>query len=141
MADIVDRGTRSRMMSGIRGKNTKPELRVRRFLHARGYRYRLHVRDLPGRPDIVLPRYHIAIQVHGCFWHRHQDCKYAYNPRSRRRFWNRKFSENVVRDEATDAALGELGWKLITVWECETGSEKALRVALRRLLRRSKTAP
>lgn len=126
MADIVDRATRSRMMSGIRGKNTKPELLVRRFLHRAGLRFRLHSRGLPGRPDIVLPRFRTVVFVHGCFWHRHRGCRYCYTPTSNRQFWLEKFERNVARDRANHAALTRLGWRVILVWECETANEKRL---------------
>lgn len=118
MVDVVDGATRSRMMAGIRGKNTKPELIVRRYLHACGYRFRLHRRDLPGRPDLVLPKYKLAIFVHGCFWHRHEGCSYATFPKTRRLFWEEKLSGNVRRDQGQLASLNAMGWRVITVWEC-----------------------
>lgn len=129
--DIVDTATRSRMMSGIKGRNTRPELIVRRFLHASGYRFRLHRRDLPGSPDIVLSRFKTCIFVHGCFWHRHQDCRYATTPKTRTEFWNAKFDANVERDNRAKAALVALGWQVITVWECELKRPEA---ALKRVL-------
>lgn len=119
MADIVDKATRSKMMAGIGGKNTKPELALRRALHARGFRFRLHVGSLPGKPDIVLPRYRAAILVHGCFWHRHADCRFATTPATRPEFWQAKFDQNVQRDLRTTVALRELGWRVGTVWECD----------------------
>src|SRR5690554_2960017 len=97
--DIVDESTRSRMMSAIGGRNTKPEIIVRKFLHARGFRFRLHVKDLPGRPDIVLPKWKACVFVHGCFWHRHANCRYATTPKTRPEFWAEKFRENVARDQ------------------------------------------
>ena len=100
MTDIVDSQTRSRMMSGIRGKNTKPELALRRSLHALGFRYRLHAKGIPGKPDIVMPKYRAVIFVHGCFWHRHAGCRYATVPATRPEFWATKFDANVVRDVA-----------------------------------------
>lgn len=118
MADIVDRATRSRMMSGIRGKNTQPELALRRALHQKGFRYRLHVADLPGRPDIVLPQYRAAIQVHGCFWHRHEGCRFCTNPASNASFWRKKFSQTVERDRRTTSKLLQDGWRIAVVWEC-----------------------
>ena len=126
MADIVDRATRSRMMSAIRSKNTDPELRVRRHLHRSGLRFRLHDARLPGRPDIVLARYRTVIQVHGCFWHRHDRCEFAYTPSSNRRFWTKKFRENVERDARSERQLRELGWRVIVVWECEISSSRRL---------------
>lgn len=118
--DIVDQATRSRIMAAIRGKNTGPEIAVRRFLHAHGYRFRIHRKDLPGKPDIVMPKLRTCIFVHGCFWHRHPDCKYAYTPKSRLDFWLPKFAKNVERDEVAQAALSALGWNVTVVWECET---------------------
>ena len=119
---MVDRLTvreRSWNMSRIRGKDTKPEIAVRSILHRMGYRFRLHRRDLPGNPDIVLPKYHTVILVHGCFWHRHRGCKYAYTPKSRVDFWQKKFTENVERDKRNRKALRQEGWKVVVVWECE----------------------
>lgn len=118
MADIVDARTRSRMMSGIRGKDTHPEVLLRRALHARGFRYRLHVRGLPGRPDLVLPKYGAVILVHGCFWHRHAGCRYATVPKTRAEFWNAKFRRNIERDRLDHRALLDAGWRVATVWEC-----------------------
>jgi len=118
MVDIVDTATRSRMMAGIRGKDTKPELLLRHAMHARGFRYRLHDRKLPGRPDLVFPRYHAAVLVHGCFWHRHQGCRYATTPATRREFWAEKFHANVLRDQRKHQALREAGWRVAVVWEC-----------------------
>ncbi|MFA7292503.1 MAG: very short patch repair endonuclease [Rhodocyclaceae bacterium] len=122
MVDVVDKATRSRMMSGIRGKDTKPELVVRRYLHSRGLRFRLHVADLPGKPDIVLPRFRKVVFVHGCFWHQHAGCKYATKPSSRADFWANKLSDNVARDQYQINALNELGWTVVIVWECELRS-------------------
>lgn len=117
--DIVDASTRSRMMASIRGKNTRPERTVRQALHAAGLRFRLHPTDLPGRPDIVLPGRRIAILVHGCFWHRHCGCRFATVPTTRSEFWRAKFAANVARDARKVAELGELGWRVVTLWECE----------------------
>ena len=119
MADIVNRATRSRMMAAIRGKNTKPELIARRFLHQSGLRFRLHRRDLPGRPDIVLPKYRSVVNVHGCFWHQHPGCRFAYKPASNSAFWETKFGRNLERDRKNDRELRQLGWKVLTLWECE----------------------
>lgn len=109
-------------MSRIRGKDTTPEVAVRSALHRLGYRFRLHRRDLPGRPDIVLPKHGTVIFVHGCFWHRHARCRYAYTPKSRVEFWQRKFQQNVERDRRVQRELRRLGWKVIVVWECETAN-------------------
>lgn len=119
MVDVVDKATRSRMMSGIQGKNTKPELLVRKYLHSKGLRFRLHAKDLPGKPDLVFPKYKAVVFVHGCFWHRHPGCKYATKPQTRTEFWNHKLSENVRRDSYQVAALEGLGWRVFVVWECE----------------------
>jgi len=124
MPDIVSPEVRSRMMRGIRNRDTGPEMVVRRFLHSRGYRYRLNVRELPGCPDIVLPRYRTAVFVHGCFWHRHQGCRFAYRPKSRAEFWASKLDANAARDARDQKRLEELGWAAVVVWECETGSER-----------------
>lgn len=118
MTDIVDKQTRSRMMAGIRGRNTKPEVVLRRALHARGYRFRLHSTRVPGKPDILLAKYNAAVFVHGCFWHRHAGCKYTTTPSTRREFWQNKFSANVSRDEAVQDALKASGWRVAIVWEC-----------------------
>jgi len=117
--DVVDAATRSRMMAGIRSKNTKPELTVRRYLHGRGFRYRLHTPGLPGSPDVALPKHRVAIFVHGCFWHRHTGCRYATTPASNSEKWETKFRANIDRDVRTSAALQARGWRIIVVWECE----------------------
>ena len=107
------------MMSGIKGKNTKPELLLRSALHAQGFRFRIQRKDLPGKPDIVLPKYKTIIFVHGCFWHRHPGCKYAYTPKSNVEFWTNKLEGNVTRDRLTEQTLEEMGWRVLIVWECE----------------------
>lgn len=117
MVDVVDAATRSRMMSGIRGRNTKPEILIRRLLHRRGFRFRIDVRKLPGRPDIVLPRYRAAIFVHGCFWHGH-DCPLFKWPQTRPEFWREKIARNRANDAKALAALAAQGWRLAIVWEC-----------------------
>lgn len=126
MADVFERDKRSEIMSSIRGRNTKPELVVRRIAHRLGFRFRLHRKDLPGRPDIVFPRYRAVIMVHGCFWHRHPNCKYAYSPKSRVQFWEKKFNDNVARDRRNEVALSDLDWKTMIVWECETKDHAAV---------------
>ncbi len=118
MSDIVDSETRSRMMSRIRGRDTRPELGLRRALHARGLRYRLHDPRLPGRPDIVFPRFRAACFVHGCFWHRHAGCRYATTPATRAAFWAAKFEANVARDARNRIELLAVGWRVAVVWEC-----------------------
>ena len=119
MTDHLTVRERSWNMSRIRGKDTKPEIAVRSLLHHLGYRFRLHRRDLPGNPDIVLPKYKTVVFVHGCLWHRHKNCKYAYNPKSRIEFWQKKLRENVDRDKKNQKALSKKGWKIVVVWECE----------------------
>lgn len=116
--DIVDPQTRSRMMAGIRGSDTRPERILRSGLHALGFRFRLHRRDLPGRPDIVLPRFRAAIFVHGCFWHRHPGCRYTTTPATRPDFWRTKFVQNVERDRRNRDDLLTAGWRVAVVWEC-----------------------
>jgi len=118
VADVVDKQTRSRMMAGIRGKNTKPEIALRKALHAMGFRFRLHDKRLPGRPDIVLPKWKVAIEVHGCFWHRHEGCRYSSTPATRSDFWAEKFAANVARDRRNLEQLLEEGWRTAVVWEC-----------------------
>ena len=118
MADIVDKQTRSRMMAGIKGKDTKPELVLRRALHARGFRYRLHSKTVPGRPDLVFPKHHAIVFVHGCFWHRHEGCRYTTTPSTRPEFWQAKFDANVARDRSVQDQLLDAGWRVATVWEC-----------------------
>lgn len=105
-------------MAGIRGSNTSPEMKVRKLLHRHGFRYRLHCRTLPGRPDIVLPRYKLCIFIHGCFWHRHVGCRYATKPKTREEFWRLKFEQNVKRDIKNQAALLQQGWRVFELWEC-----------------------
>ena len=119
MADKLTSSQRSRCMSRIRGKNTKPEILVRKGLHARGFRFRLHNKKLPGSPDIVLPKYGVAIMVNGCFWHGHKGCRYATKPKTNIEFWETKIARNRHRDEVTTAHLEALGWTVITIWECE----------------------
>lgn len=116
-ADIVTPDVRSRMMAAIRGKNTKPELAIRSALHRHGFRFRLHRKDLPGKPDLVFPRHRAVILVHGCFWHGH-DCHLFRWPKTRRSFWEQKIRSNIVRDEQQRSALANLGWRVATVWEC-----------------------
>lgn len=116
--DIVDAAVRSRMMSSIRGKDTKPEMLVRRYLHARGLRFRVHRRDLPGRPDVVLPKWKAAIFVHGCFWHGHNQCPYFRLPATRTEFWQFKIAGNVARDARAEETLRSMGWRVLVVWEC-----------------------
>jgi len=120
MADVVSPAKRSQMMSGIKGKNSLPEMLVRKALFAMGHRFRLHRRDLPGTPDIAMPGRKIAIFVHGCFWHAHQGCKYAKTPSTRTEFWTSKLQGNVARDRRAAGELAEMGWRVLNVWECST---------------------
>ncbi|MFY2826573.1 very short patch repair endonuclease [Ruegeria sp. MALMAid1280] len=117
----MDKQTRSRMMSGIKGANTKPELLLRRALHARGFRYKIHDRKLPGRPDIVLPKWRVVIEVRGCFWHRHEGCPKANTPATNAAFWREKFLSNIARDRMNADALLASGWRVLIVWECAIG--------------------
>lgn len=120
MADVVSPAKRSQMMSCIKGKHSLPEMLVRKALFAMGCRFRLHRRDLPGTPDIVMPSRRIAIFVHGCFWHAHQGCKYAKTPSTRTEFWTAKLQGNVDRDRRAADKLAETGWRVLNVWECST---------------------
>lgn len=139
--DTVDQATRSRMMSGIRGKNTKPELLVRKYLHAHGYRFRIHRKDLPGKPDVVLPKFRTCLFIHGCFWHRHVGCRYATTPKTRVEFWNEKFQQNVARDLANIQSLEAAGWNVLIIWECQLkADETALPMLLQKLDEIGRTA-
>jgi DNA mismatch endonuclease (patch repair protein) len=124
--DILSKEKRSWNMSRIRSKNTKPEIAVRSLLHRAGYRFRLHVNYLPGKPDIVLPKHKTVIFVHGCFWHRHPGCKYAYTPKSKRKFWGKKFKQNIERHKKVTRELEIIGWRVIVAWECEVSNTRKL---------------
>lgn len=117
MPDVVDPATRSRMMSAIKGKNTRPEIAVRKALHAHGYRYRLHARNVPGKPDMVLPRWKAAVFVNGCFWHGH-DCHLFKVPQTRTEWWLAKINRNRERDREVSAQLARAGWRQLVIWEC-----------------------
>lgn len=129
MVDVVDQRTRSRMMAGIRSKNTKPELAIRKGLHRKGLRFRLHASMLPGCPDIVFPKYKVALFVHGCFWHGHK-CKYFKVPQTRTEFWLEKIGCNKERDSVAFAALDVLGWRIGVVWECALRGQGADQISL-----------
>lgn len=131
----MDQETRSRMMSGIRGKNTRPERLVRSHLWNRRYRFRLHVKELPGKPDLVLPKWNTVIQIQGCFWHGHSRCRYFKRPGSRKAFWRAKIDANRARDRKSLRALSRLGWHWIVVWECalKDDPERALRLLRREI--------
>jgi len=124
MADVHDKETRSYNMSRIRGKDTKPEMLVRRFLFANGFRYRLNVKTLPGKPDIVLPKYKTVIFINGCFWHGHKGCRYFILPGTRTEWWLQKIKGTQKRDKESEIALNVLGWRVITLWECELKKDK-----------------
>ncbi|MGF6161155.1 very short patch repair endonuclease [Pseudomonas fluorescens] len=117
--DIVDTTTRSRMMSSIRGKNTKPEIFIRKLLHSHGFRFRIHQKTLPGQPDIVLKKYNTCIFINGCFWHRHPGCSLATYPKTHTDFWSEKFRRTIERDILNISNLETLGWQVIIIWECE----------------------
>jgi DNA mismatch endonuclease (patch repair protein) len=127
MVDHLDTAKRSWNMSRIRGKDTKPEIAVRKMLHAAGFRFRLHVKDLLGKPDIVLPKWKAVVFVHGCFWHRHEGCKDASAPKSRTEWWQEKFEKNVANDLKNRSALEATGWKVVVVWECELKKNENLK--------------
>ena len=132
--DTVSQKTRSRMMAGIRYKDTKPEMLVRKHLHSLGFRYRLHKRVGKTRPDLVLPRWKTSIFVHGCYWHRHQGCKLASEPKSNTAFWKNKFSQNVERDMRNVEELRSLGWSVGIIWECSVRNGKFMEAKLRELI-------
>lgn len=132
MADVFSKEERSRVMRRVKSADTKPEMRVRRWLHAQGFRFRLHRKDLPGKPDIVLRKHKTVVFVHGCFWHGHEGCKAADLPASNREYWVAKIGRNVERDRRNQALLREMGWRVIVVWECGLGAMEAALAALRR---------
>ncbi|WP_294197304.1 very short patch repair endonuclease [uncultured Sphingomonas sp.] len=134
MADTLTPEKRSWLMSRVRGRDTKPELAVRQTAHAMGLRFRLHRRDLPGRPDLVFPRHRLAIFVHGCFWHRHEGCAKASTPKTRPQFWDAKFAANLRRDREVERQLIEGGWRVGTIWECETKDRRDLEATIAALL-------
>ena len=131
MADVFSRAKRSQVMSKIKGRNTQPEIVVRSILHRLGYRFRLEPQKLPGRPDVVLTRWGAVVFVHGCFWHRHRGCKFAYMPKTRKTFWKAKFDANVSRDRRVRGALRKLGWQVITVWECALREPERVSLAMK----------
>jgi DNA mismatch endonuclease, patch repair protein len=132
MADVFSASERSEVMSRIRSKDTSPELRIRKGLHRLGFRFRLHDKNLPGRPDLVLPRYRTVIQVRGCFWHGHE-CPDGHIPKSRRDYWEPKLRANAERDERNDQRLKEMGWRVIVLWECEHKSNRDLKTQLKKI--------
>lgn len=140
MADTLTKSERSALMARIRGANTKPEIFVRSALHRAGFRFRIHPRALPGRPDIVLPKHRTVVFVHGCFWHRH-GCRLASEPASRRAFWREKFARNVARDRRTAQALRRAGWRVLTVWECALRTKSGRARAIARVVRALSAPP
>ena len=134
MADDRSPAERSLNMSHIRSRDTSPELKVRSMIHRAGYRYRLHVKEMPGKPDIVMPRYRTAIFVNGCFWHRHLDCRYATMPKTNIDYWQQKFKRNVDRDQETYNALKQDGWSIVVIWECQTRDRNRLSKLLAEIL-------
>jgi DNA mismatch endonuclease (patch repair protein) len=134
MVDVFSKSKRSEVMSLIKGKNTKPEKLVRSLLHGLGYRFRLNCKNLPGKPDICLPKYMTVVFVHGCFWHRHAGCNFAYTPKTRRAFWQKKFDSNVIRDREVKRQITSLGWRHVIVWECELKNVITLQKRLLRML-------
>ncbi len=124
MADVHDKKTRSYNMSKIRGKDTRPELLVRKFLHAKGYRYRLHAKDLPGKPDLVMPKYNTVVFIHGCFWHGHEGCRYFVIPETNRDWWLNKINETKLRDVRNRQLLRSDGWNIIELFECELKKDR-----------------
>lgn len=136
MADVHTREQRSFNMSRIKGKDTKPEMLVRKYLHAQGFRYKLHDKTLPGKPDLVLPKYKTVIFIHGCFWHGHKNCKYFKMPQTRTEWWTDKINKNIANDEKAIKLLVNDGWKIITLWECnlkKTNFEQTLTTLLKTL--------
>ncbi len=135
MTDTLTIAERSRLMARIRGKNTGPERAVRALLHRAGYRFRLHASNLPGKPDIVLPRFRTVVFVHGCFWHRHAGCKVATMPKSHRRFWTEKFTRNVANDRKHRRRLRRMGWRVVTIWACGLKRPERVLAQIERALR------
>jgi DNA mismatch endonuclease (patch repair protein) len=135
MTDILTAGARSEHMSNIRSKNTSPEILVRRGLHAAGLRFRVHKKDLPGRPDVVLPRHNAVILIHGCFWHRHKGCRLTADPKTRIAFWTDKFRANQDRDQRTVRELKRLGWRILIVWECAIRNKRQSSMSIAAIVR------
>ena len=134
MADDRSPALRSQNMSRIRSRDTSPELRVRSLLHRAGYRYRLHVKEMPGKPDIVMRRYRTVVFVNGCFWHRHPNCRYATTPKNNIDYWHQKFQRNVARDRVAHDALARSGWTVLVIWECQTRDKASLRELIEKIM-------
>ena len=135
MTDVHTKIQRSKNMAAIISKNTKPEITVRKTMYKMGLRYRLHRKDLPGKPDIVLGPINLALFINGCFWHRRVNCKYAYNPKTRKNFWNKKFTDTIKRDIKNNIELEKLGWKSVVIWECETQDQDSLRDQILKIIK------
>jgi DNA mismatch endonuclease, patch repair protein len=133
--DRISPAQRSKLMASVRSTNTRPELAVRRVLHRLGYRFRLHSNDLPGKPDVILPKWRVAVLVHGCFWHHHRRCPKATLPKSHVLFWTRKLNDNRRRDRKVQRQLNNLGWRVCVVWECEVADIETLAEALDQFIR------
>lgn len=134
MVDTVSKSIRSRIMSRVKQRHTRPELVVRSLLHRLGYRFRLHRKDLPGSPDIILPKFRTAIFVHGCFWHQHKNCNKSRRPSSNQGYWNAKLDENISRDMRKERELSKRGWRVATVWQCEIRNLESLSKKIKKLL-------
>jgi DNA mismatch endonuclease (patch repair protein) len=139
LADRFSKKKRSQIMSAVKNKNTTPEIRVRKALFAKGFRYKINDKSLPGSPDIVLMKYHTAIFVHGCFWHGHRNCKKATRPTSNVDFWNKKIERNIKRDIKAKRELRKAGWQVIIVWQCKVSNIKSLHETVKRLIIKLKT--
>jgi DNA mismatch endonuclease (patch repair protein) len=138
--DSVDTAKRSEIMSHVKGRDTKPEILVRSLLHRMGFRFRLQARDLPGKPDIVLPKWKTVVFVNGCFWHRHKGCKHATTPSTHVEYWTKKFKENVKRDRYNRSRLKKEGWRVLTIWECELRDMEKLSAKVRKFFDETKNA-
>jgi DNA mismatch endonuclease, patch repair protein len=134
MADIFSKAKRSEIMSKISGKETKPEITVRKFLFSQGFRYRKNDKRLPGKPDIVLPKYKTVIFVHGCFWHGHQNCKKSALPQTNHEFWKNKIQKNIERDKSKQKELKKLGWKAITIWQCRIKNKTLFEKGMKKIV-------
>ncbi|MEW6129316.1 MAG: DNA mismatch endonuclease Vsr [Acidobacteriota bacterium] len=141
MADIFSKDKRSQIMSKISGKETKPEILVRKFLFAAGFRYRKNDKRLPGKPDIILPKYQTAIFVHGCFWHHHKNCKFAALPQTNNEFWKNKIEGNANRDNLARRQLKKLGWQVIVIWQCQLKNKSLFSKCMNQLITRIKSQP
>ena len=138
--DVLTREQRRRCMSQVKGKDTKPEVLVRRLLHGMGYRFRLHAKDLPGRPDVVMPRHRKIVQVHGCFWHGHRGCRRATRPSTNVDFWSNKIEGNQRRDVRTRRKLRSMGWEVLVIWQCQTRDRQGVEKRLERFMSREAAA-